>query len=56
MAGRDARHDPQIRARVVALAEDLLRTLSDPTQAWDIAVADFEYEIDRLTLPDVNGR
>lgn len=36
------------RERVVALVADLTETLSDPTQAWDIAVADFNHEVDRL--------
>lgn len=36
------------RERVVALVADLADTLSDPTQAWDIAVADFNYDVGRL--------
>lgn len=34
------------REMVVALVADLANTLSDPTQAWDIAVADFIYEVE----------
>jgi len=37
-----------VREQVVALVADLAQTLSDPTQAWDIAVADFNYDVNRL--------
>lgn len=36
------------RERVIALAQDMLETLSDPTQAWDIALSDFQYEVDLM--------
>lgn len=35
-----------LRDKVLALARDLVATLEDPTQAWDIAVADFEDAVD----------
>jgi hypothetical protein len=40
--------DALVRVQVVALAADLNRTLSDPTQAWDIAVVDFNDAINQL--------
>jgi len=40
-----------IREKVVALVAELADTLSDPTQAWDIAVADFEYGVKQLLAP-----
>lgn len=36
------------RKRVLTLADDMRATLTDPTQAWDIAVADFTHEVHRL--------
>jgi hypothetical protein len=36
------------RAMVVALVADLASTIADPTQAWDIAVVDFNDAIERL--------
>lgn len=41
--------DDPVREQVVSLVNELADTLSDPTQAWDIAVADFNTAIENLT-------
>ena len=51
MTGQLTAESDAIREKVIALVADLAATISDPTQAWDIAVADFNYEVDRLVIP-----
>jgi len=45
-----------IRVELQVLVADLNRTLADPTQAWDIALADFQSDLTHLiTKGAANG-
>lgn len=37
------------RIEIIRAAADLISTLADPTQAWDIALADFEHAMEQVT-------
>jgi hypothetical protein len=36
------------RLAIIRAATDLISTVADPTQAWDIALSDFEYAMEQV--------